>query len=274
MRTVRPRRPTAHSYGPDRSQFADLWLPARPARPGPHPVVVVLHGGFWAASYGCQLMKAVCADLAARGWAAWNLEYRRVGGGGGWPETFADVAAGIDALGALVAAEPDLHLTLDGLAAIGHSAGGHLALWAAARPGLPPGAPGASPAVAVTAAVSLAGVPDLAAAAAGGVGWDSVQRLMGGGPGEVPDRYALASPAARLPLGVPQLLVHGDEDGVVPVELSRSYAEEATNRGDPVTLVVLPGVAHMEAVDPSSPAWAAVVDWLTDTGACKQGEWE
>jgi acetyl esterase/lipase len=282
----RPRRPRTFRYGPDRSQVADLWLPTGI---GPHPVVVVLHGGFWGAAYGRQLMNDVSADLAERGWAAWNLEYRRVGGGGGWPATFADVAAGIDALAdrpptgidALAdrpATEPerdhdhDHGLDLGRVAAVGHSAGGHLALWAAARPGLPPGAPGASPRIAVTSAVSLAGIGDLAAAAAGNVGWDAVRGLMGGRPDEVPDRYALASPAARLPLGVPQLLVHGENDGVVPVNLSRRYAEQAYAAGDDVRLAILPGTGHMDPIDPTSPAWQTVVDWLAHTGACKKAD--
>src|SRR5206468_2192026 len=137
---------TVHRYGPDRSQLGELFLPRRE---GPHGVAVVLHGGYWRARYDRSLMADVCTDLAAQGIAAWNLEYRRTGGGGGWPETFADVAAGTDAL-----AELDLPLDLERVVAVGHSAGGHLAFWIAARPTLPRDVPGAAPRIHLRAAVS------------------------------------------------------------------------------------------------------------------------
>jgi acetyl esterase/lipase len=193
----------------------------------------VIHGGFWRASYDRHLMDDLCRDLVERGWAAWNLEYRRLGDGGGWPHTFEDVEAGIR------------HLKASNrvLLAIGHSAGGHLALWAAAY-GL------------VTGAVSQAGVCDLAEAARLGLSRGVVHELL------PPEAYAHASPAELLPLGVPQLLVHGEADDIVPVELSRSYHAAAVEAGDEVDLVTLPGVAHFEHLDPSSSAWRAVIDWL------------
>ena len=153
---------TRFPYGSHRDQFVEAWLPEG-WWPGPHPVVVSIHGGLWLEAYGRDLMDSVCADLAERGWLAWNLEYRRVGGrwsGGGWPTTFADVAAGIDAL----ADHADL-ADLGRVAVVGHSAGAPLAMWAAARSGLPDGAPGAHPAVEARAAVSLSGILDLATAA-------------------------------------------------------------------------------------------------------------
>ena len=255
MRKVRRpvRRSTVHRYGRRRSQAGELFLPAGP---GPHPVAVLLHGGFWQAAFGRGLMAEVSADLAANGVAAWNLEYRRIGGGGGWPATFEDVAAGIDALAAI----PDLDLTR--VTAVGHSAGGHLALWAAARPGLPAGAPGAAPAVVVTAAVAQAGVLDLAGADRLGLGGRAVSQLLGGRVDQVPDRYRLASPLERLPLGVPQLLVHGRRDGHVPAEGSERYAEAARAKGDRVDLAILPDAGHMDLIDPASPGWALVREWL------------
>jgi acetyl esterase/lipase len=216
-------------YGSHPSQVAELFSPDEE----PRGVAVVIHGGFWRASYDRHLMDDLCRDLVERGWAAWNLEYRRLGDGGGWPHTFEDVEAGIR------------HLKASNkvLLAIGHSAGGHLALWAAAY-GL------------VTGAVSQAGVCDLAEAARLGLSRGVVHELL------PPEAYAHASPAELLPLGVPQLLVHGEADDIVPVELSRSYHAAAVEAGDEVDLVTLPGVAHFEHLDPSSSAWRAVIDWL------------
>lgn len=242
-------------YGSHRSQLGELFLPDASA---PSPVAVLLHGGFWRARYDRRLMDDLCRDLAGRGWAAWNLEYRRVGllGGGGWPATFEDVAAGIDNLAGNVA------LDLGTVATIGHSAGGHLALWAAARVGLPAGSPGAAPLVHVTQAVSQGGVVDLHEAARLGLGHGAAPRLLGGKPEKHPDRYELASPASRLPLGVPQLLVHGEQDDLVPTSQSRGYHAAATAAGDPVDLAILPGVGHFEHLDPTGEAWRVVTDWL------------
>jgi acetyl esterase/lipase len=247
-----PPAPTRVAYGPGTERSGELW---RPAGDGPWPVVVLLHGGFWRARWTLELMRPLAADLAGRGLAAWNLEYRRAGQpGGGWPGTLEDVAAGIDHLAALAARE---RLDLDRLAVAGHSAGGQLALWAAARPGLPAGAPGAGPLLTPRLVVSLAGVCDLHAGAADGIGEDAVAGFLGAGPGEAPDRYRLASPRSRLPLGVRQVLVHGDADPRVPVAQSRAYAAAAAAAGDPVELLELPGVDHFALIDPATPAWAA-----------------
>ncbi len=222
-------------------------------------MAVLLHGGFWRDRYGRGLMEALCADLASRGWAAWNLEYRRLGSGGGWPATFADVALGIDRLAGLAGEAP---LDLGRVAAVGHSAGGHLALWAAARPALPAEAPGAAPAVLMHAVVSQAGVCDLVGSDGLALGDGVTAQLLGGSAAEQPERYGLASPAAALPLGVPQLLVHGEEDEDVPVAMSRSYHAAARAAGDPADLVVLPAIGHMEHIDPSSMAWRVALGWL------------
>jgi acetyl esterase/lipase len=170
------------------------------------------------------------------------------------------LAAGIDALGRL-----DAPLDLARVVAIGHSAGGHLAFSAAARSGLPPGAPGAEPSIRLSAAVAQAGVVDLREAARLNLSRGVVRRFLGGPPGRQPERYDLASPIERLPLGVPQLLVHGEADDVVPVAISRRYHERAVEAGDPCELVALPGVGHDEHLDPRSSAWRAVVRWLEAT---------
>jgi acetyl esterase/lipase len=221
-------------YGSHPSQVVEPYEPDGV----PRGVAVVIHGGFWRAAYDRHLMDDLCSDLTTHGWAAWNLEYRRLGDGGGWPATFDDVEAGIRHI-----QEASNRVLLGKVVAIGHSAGGQLALWAAAR-GL------------VTHAVSQAGVTDLAEAARLGLSRGVVHELL------PPEAYSLASPAELLPLGVPQLLVHGQEDDIVPAELSRAYHREAVAAGDAVDLVTLPGVGHFEHLDPSGAAWREVIDWL------------
>ncbi|HKS98881.1 MAG TPA: alpha/beta hydrolase [Rugosimonospora sp.] len=228
-------------YGHEPAQFGELWAPGPDA-----PVVVLVHGGYWRARYGLDLMHAMSADLAGRGYAVWNVEYRRVGEpGGGWPGTFEDVAAALDHLAVLARDRP---LDLTRLAVVGHSAGGHLALWLAARRAL-------AGAVLPTVAVSMAGVCDLAEAYRLGLSDGAVRELIGGGPDERPEVYALACPTRLAPLGVPQIVVHGTRDAAVPFALSARYAAVA---GPGCRLVELPGVAHFEYLDPGSAAWATV----------------
>ncbi len=248
-----------HAYGPEPSQHASLH---RPDGPGPHAVVVLVHGGFWWHRYDRSIMIPLAVDLVGRGYAVWNLEYRRVGEpGGGWPGTFVDVAAGLDHLAVI---GPVLGLSTDRVVAVGHSAGGHLALWAAARPGQPDGVPGARPDLRVRAVVAQAGVSDLRLAAELDLGPGAVVGLIGGGPEQLPERYALASPIERLPMGVPQVLVHGERDRQVPIAMSRAFASAAHAVGDPVELVEWPWVGHFEVIDPGHPSWMAIVERLPD----------
>jgi acetyl esterase/lipase len=245
--------PAVHTYGSDPEQHAELWLPDD----GDWlPVVVLIHGGFCRARYNLDRMRPLAADLTGRGMAVWNLEYRRVGqSGGGWPGTLNDVATGIQALKNL-----DAPLDLGRVALVGHSAGGHLALWAAGAGDGMPGAPRRE--VAPIAAVSLAGVADLRAGVADNLSNGAVADFLGATPDEAPDRYLAASPIERLPLGIPQLLVHGDADENVPVSQSRGYVAAATAAGDDVELLELPGADHFVVVDPSSGAWEATASWL------------
>jgi len=219
-------------------------------------VVVVVHGGYWRARYDRSLMEELCLDLADRGLAAWNLEYRRVGSGGGWPETFEDVADGVDALAGL-----DAPLDLERVSAIGHSAGGHLAFWAASRPTLPESSPGAGPRVRVGAAVSQAGLLDLKLAAQLTPSAEPTHALLGD-PEEHPDRYELASPRERVPLGIPQLVLHGDRDSTVSIRIATSYAGAARTAGDQCEVALLNGTGHFEHIDAGSPAWHVARDWL------------
>jgi acetyl esterase/lipase len=231
-----------HHYGDKRSQLGELFLP--PGE-GLFPVAVLIHGGFWKAQYGRKLMHPLCHDLAARGWAAWNLEYRRLGrlSGGGWPATFDDVGAGIDHLRLLQAP-----LDLTRVVTIGHSAGGHLAAWAATRDG---------PSVPVTAVVSQAGVLDLRRAWEWRLSNGVVRRLLRGTPEQRPERYAAASPAERLPLGVPALVTHGGKDDTVPPAMSEEF-----HRLTGCDIFVAPEEDHYGHLDPGNVLWKAVVEWI------------
>jgi acetyl esterase/lipase len=236
-----------HRYGSHFHQFADLVLPRGG---GPFPVAVVLHGGFWREQFTLELMDDHARDLARRGFAAWNVEYRRVGevSEGGYPQTQEDVGAAIDALATL-----DAPLDLDRVVAIGHSAGGQLALCAAARE---------APAVRLAGVVSQAGVHDLREADRRDLGEGATAAFMGGHADERPAAYADASPIERVPVGVPQLLVHGDADVRVPVEMSRAYADAARTAGDEVELSERPGEDHFVHLDVDGGAWADVVRFI------------
>jgi acetyl esterase/lipase len=237
-----------HRYGDHFHQFGDLLLP-RDAD-GPLPVAVLLHPGFWREQFTLDTSEDLARDLTGRGWAAWNVEYRRVGesSGGGYPATLEDVSAAIDFLQTL-----DAPLDLARVVTVGQSAGGHLALWAASRE---------APAVPLAGAVSQAGTLDLRAADRDGLGDGAARDFMGGSADERAEAYADASPIERVPLGVPQLLVHGEADDVVPPSQSSAYAEAARAAGDDVELVLRPGEDHFVHTDPSNPAWADVVKWL------------
>jgi len=210
-----------HRYGPDASQFGDLY------EGGDRGIAVLIHGGFWRDRYDLTLMEPLAADLVERGWTAWNIEYRRLGSGGGVPETLDDVGAAIDHLA-------ELGLDLARVVAIGHSAGGHLAAWAAARE---------DPRVPLTAYVSQAGVLDTKRA--------FELRLSDG----VAEHFLAASPIER-PARIPGLLVHGSRDDTVPVELSEAFAVASG-----AELAVF-DEDHFGHLDPSNPMWEAVIQWL------------
>jgi acetyl esterase/lipase len=241
------------AYGPSPNQVGDLYLPS--AGRAPAAVICLLHGGFWRLPWARDHLAPIAIDLAGRGYAVWNLEYRRVGEeGGGWPGTMQDVDAGINHLAALPRSGEAIGL--DRVTVVGHSAGGHLALWAARRARQ-------SREVEVTAAVGLAAVADLRMAYGLGCGRGAVTTFLGGAPDEYDERYRAASPADLLPLGVAQLLIHGTEDEDVAVEISRSYAQAARAAGDEVTFIELAGASHMEFVDPASEAHATLCRWLS-----------
>ena len=237
-------------YGADPEQYGELWMPAGVAA----GTVVVVHGGFWRARYDLSLGRPLAADLAARGYATWNLEYRRAGGRGGWPGTFEDVAAGIDLLA-------DLPVDTSRVVAIGHSAGGHLAAWAAGRDRLPAGVPGARPRVTLTGVVSQAGVLALADCARERVGDTAALDLMGGTPDELPERYRLADPIAAVPVAATVLCMHSRADDEVPFSYSERYVAAAEKAGGRARLAETGG-DHYTLIDPATPDWAAIIDAL------------
>lgn len=244
--------PRTIGYGTQPAQFGELSLPAN-ASAG---TVVIIHGGFWRARYDLSLGRPLAADLAAHGYTCWNIEYRRVGNGGGWPATLADVAAAIDRL-------TDLDVDTSRVAAVGHSAGGQLAVWAAGREALPAGAPGAAPVVRLAGVVSQAGVLDLAAAHRDGVGGTAVVDLLGARPDEQPERYAIADPTRHLPIAAPVLCVHAGDDDTVPFAQSTAYVEAARAAGGQAAVHEVAG-DHFTVIDPTSQAWALTREALPD----------
>ena len=243
------------AYGDAPQQVAELRVPKGA---GPHPVVVVIHGGCWETPWALDHVRGLAAALTAEGYATWSLEYRRLGDpGAGWPGTLADVARGADHLRGIAAAH---RLDLARVVTVGHSAGGQLALWLAARRRLPrASALWSETPLPLRGVVSLAGITDLRAGAAGQVCGDAIPRLLGGPRDTQTERVRQASPIELLPLGVPQRLVCGSLDALVPDPLSRDYAAAATRAGDAVTLETVEGAGHFELVDPSSVAWPAVL---------------
>jgi acetyl esterase/lipase len=247
-----------YTYGAGPSQFAELSLPAGSA---PAPVVVIVHGGFWRTGFGVDLGRPLAADLIKRGFAAANVEYRRVGsgpaGGGGWPQTGQDVAAAVDALATEGQRLTGGRLDLNRVVGLGHSAGGQLVGWLGAR---------RSPVVKLCGLVSQAGVLDLVHAADAGAGGGAVEDFMGGSPDEKPDAYADASPVALAPLGVPSICVHGRADTVVPIDQSERFVGVARNAGDTSALRDFDG-GHFDPTSVGSPAWSLCVAALTDLAA-------
>jgi acetyl esterase/lipase len=253
-------------YGDDANQVADVHLPSpaaveRVGIGGRALFAIFLHGGFWRAQYGRQHTAPLAEALAEAGFVVSAPEYRRSGQpGGGWPGTFDDVAMAVDRLPGLVDAAVGGLIDPGRVVLAGHSAGGHLALWAASRHRLPAGSPWRQPAVmAGCGVVALAAVSDLVACHQLALGQQAAGALMGGGPERYPDRYAAADPAGLLPIGRPVRLVHGTADDLVPHEMSVDYAARARAAGDSGSeCTLLPGAGHFDVIDPLSAVWGSV----------------
>lgn len=256
------------AYGADPNQFGELWLPSGN---GPFPVVLLIHGGCWQAKLpGTILMDYMAAVLRAKGVAVWNVEYRRIGhAGGGYPGTFRDVAAGVDKLRDLAKA---WNLDLRRVIIAGHSAGGRLTAWTAARGQLTKSSPlyVAHP-LPIRVAVSIEGINDLRAFHDEGPGRcgepGTVDDLIKGASKQAP--YADTSPRELLPTKVPQVVISGELDPIVPVKFARDYAAAAKRSGTRTELIIYPGAGQFEPIDPDSPAGRAVIDKLVALARAK-----
>lgn len=247
------------AYGEEALQFGELRLPEGE---GPFPVVVFIHGGCWLSAFNLDHVSTVCTDLSKAGYAVWTPEYRRVGDeGGGWTGTFDDAAKATDYLRNLAV---DYPLDLDKVVLMGHSAGGHLALWLAARKNLPTTSPlYSSNPLAIKGVVALAAISDLAEYDKVGNSCSvAVPQLMGGAANEQSERYHQASPILLLPTGTPTRLVHGDLDNIVPLSQSQDFVQEATSKGDNVQLFEVEGAGHFDMASPYSAAWEVVKEAL------------
>ena len=243
------------SYGNDPEQFAELRFPNGK---GPFPLLFVVHGGFWQSVYDLSHIGHLCAAFTSEGVITCNIEYRRIGNpGGGWPGTFQDISLATNNIVQTTSSDPRFDHARSAI--LGHSAGGHLALWLAGSHRIIRGSPlHMDRKQAITKAISLAGVSDLRLAWKQKLGHGIVTRLMGGTPDEYPERYDAGSPIELLPTGDSQTLVHGTKDDIVPVSQAEAYVEKAERLGDWPTLVKLNGAGHFELIDPESEAWPAV----------------
>lgn len=251
-------------YGTDSDQqFGHLYLPESE---GSYPVVILIHGGCWRARVSLDYFGQAAQALTKQGITVWNLEYRRLGNGGGWRNTFLDVAAGADFLRDVA---KDYPLDLNRAVAVGHSAGGHLVHWLAARSRLDSSSElYRDTPLLLKGFISLAGIPDLAEAVKRSICDDAAPvQLMGGLPSEVPERYVQGSPAELAPLACKQVFIQGRQDETVPHDYVESYVGKAAARGENVKLISLDTTGHFEVVIASTPQWKkveAVIEEMLD----------
>ena len=243
---------TRIDYGTEPQQFGHFYAPEGEVAE-PVPVVMVIHGGFWSGEYHLNLGTAFSVELARNGVAAWNVEYRRIGEGGRWPEMSADVVAALEAIAGPVAAASPVPLDLDRVRVVGHSAGGQLAVWLAGQ---------RDTTVRPELVVSQAGALDLASAAERGRRISYIEDLFGIPFDDDPQLWRSASPHHRVPIGVPIVVLHGTEDVQVPAKVASRYADAARAAGDQVELQVIEGEDHFAFLDPNTRCWKLTLDAL------------
>lgn len=233
------------AYGEHSEQFGHLYLPETAASV-PVPVVVVIHGGFWSGRYALNLGTQYAIEFARAGFAAWNIEYRRVGAGGTWPEVSRDVSDAVDAVGGVVQENSPFRLDRGDVRIVGHSAGGQLAVWLAGRE---------EPDIRPSRVVSQAGVLDLTVGPSNKSVNPAVQALLGVSYEQAPELYRSASPLHRLPTGIPVHCIHGAADAQVAASHSERYVEAAVEAGDDARLSIVDGEDHFAFLQPGSECW-------------------
>ncbi|HEY9314573.1 alpha/beta hydrolase family protein [Williamsia sp.] len=252
-----------HDNADTKQNWADLYLPAGAQAPDSIPLVVLVHGGAWQSQLGAEIFDPLARDLAARGMAVYNIEYRRVGSGGGWPTTFHDVARALDYVTEIDQKFPQL--TTDDELVVGHSAGAQLAVWAGTRHQLRDDEVGAHPSFRPTRVISLAGPLDMVYAATHGD--DRIVTALGGTPAEVPDRYASVDPIQNIDPKTPVIAMHGADDNVVAPANSQRYVAAVKQDGGKAAVELLPGQNHSSIVSSDSGSYEHVLQVITDTSS-------
>ncbi|GAA4752344.1 alpha/beta hydrolase family protein [Gordonia alkaliphila] len=251
--------PVAEGESDHDQNWVDLFMPKGDHPDGSVPLVVLIHGGSWQSQIGADTFVTFARRLAERGLAVYNVEYRRLGSGGGYPQTFADVAAAIDFAPQIGKANPAIDM--DNAVVVGHSAGGQLAMWAGTRHKLDDDEVGAKPKYRPTSVVSLAGPLDMRTAVK--LGDDRIVRALGGIPEEVPERYTSVDPIQNIDPSMPTIAMVGAKDRVVPPVVSRNYVDAATKAGGTANFVLLPDTNHVTIVDPAAPAFTRVLETIS-----------
>ncbi|MFV8173729.1 alpha/beta hydrolase family protein [Mycolicibacterium peregrinum] len=245
---------------PDQN-WADLYLPAGRHAFNSVPLVVLIHGGGWQSTMGAGVFQGLARELSSRGMAVYNIEYRRMGSGGGWPTTFDDVAGAMDYVAEVALQYPQL--AIDDALVVGHSAGAQLAVWASTRQDLRGDEVGSRPRFRPTRVISLAGPLDMVYAADHGD--KRIVAVLGGRPAEVPRRYASVDPIQNLDPSVPVIAVHGTLDTVVAPANSQRYVAALKKRGGRASVELLPGENHTSIVSTRSPSFRRVLHLITAT---------
>lgn len=250
--------PTTTGTRDDNQNWADLFMPSGDHADDSIPLVVLIHGGAWKSEIGADVFVTFARRLAERGLAVYNLEYRRVGAGGGWPTTFSDVAAALDFIPNVKKANPALDT--DDVVVAGHSAGGQLSMWSGTRHELEDNEVGAKPKFSPEHVISIAGPLDMRTAVK--MGDMNIVTALDGMPDEVPDRYAMVDPIQNIDPDISTIAMSGNKDRIVPAVLSQNYVAAAKKKGATSSFVMIPGGNHVSIVDVNNPQFMTVLETI------------